>query len=138
MAKVTPILKISERDLEKLIIDWLESRRCSVRNNRTAGIPSRKYGITRNPNKGCPDLTVCIHPEGKMFEIEVKIKGNKPTPEQLEELRKTHCAGGIAIVAYSLEDVVQAYDNFKKEAKHCKHGKLNNDYCMPCGRINGG
>ncbi len=113
MSEVTPALKMSEADLEKLIIDWLESRRCSVTNNRTAGIPSRKYGITRNPNKGCPDLTVCIHPEGKMFHIEVKIKGRKATPEQLEKLRETRCAGGLAIVAYSLEDVIEEYEKFK-------------------------
>ncbi len=53
---------------------------------------------------GTADITGCSR-EGKFLAIEAKIKPNKPTELQeayLEEIRKR---GGIAIVAYSLDDI---------------------------------
>lgn len=53
---------------------------------------------------GTADITGCSK-DGKFIAIECKIKPNKPTQLQeayLEEIRKR---GGIAIVAYSLDDV---------------------------------
>lgn len=42
---------------------------------------------------------------GKPLAIEVKMKGNKPTEKQKEYLARFKKEGGIAFVAYSLEDV---------------------------------
>ena len=40
--------------------------------------------------------------------VEVKAEGKKPTPEQAAFLQHVRDAGGIAIVAYSTEDVINA------------------------------
>ena len=48
--------------------------------------------------------------------------------------------------SFSLKaDVVIAWNTRKwntrkepHETLYCEHGKLKNDYCLPCGRINGG
>ena len=53
---------------------------------------------------GVPDVIAC-GPEGKFVAVEVKFGKNKPSKLQeynLEQIRKNK---GIAIVAYSLEDV---------------------------------
>ncbi len=52
---------------------------------------------------GISDILCCRH--GIFIAIEVKKKPNRPTPLQLEFLRKVSDAGGIGIVAYSVEDV---------------------------------
>lgn len=57
---------------------------------------------------GIADLLVCY--EGRFVAIEVKRPGCKPTPLQsafLESIRRT---GGIAFVAFSVDDVVRELD----------------------------
>lgn len=56
--------------------------------------------------KGVPDILACS-PTGQFVAIEVKAakgKASKLQEYHLNEIRKT---GGIAILAYSLEDVVK-------------------------------
>ncbi len=45
---------------------------------------------------------------GRFLAIEVKRKGNKPTDDQRAFLERVDKEGGIAIVAYSVDDVVNA------------------------------
>lgn len=49
--------------------------------------------------------------KGRMLAIEVKNKGNKPSPAQKEFLDNVNHHGGIGFVAYNLEDVIE---NLKK------------------------
>jgi hypothetical protein len=42
---------------------------------------------------------------GRFIAIEVKHGKNKPTPAQEEFLREVKSRGGVALVAYSLNDV---------------------------------
>ncbi len=109
-------IKLLEKDIQKLIVGWLESKGCQVRKNHTTGIPDGKGGFRKNATKGKPDLTATIKPEGKLFDIEVKRPGNKASPEQLEFLEATKMAGGLAMVAFSLEEVQKAYFDFKLPA----------------------
>ena len=53
--------------------------------------------------RGIPDRIACIR--GTMVAIEVKSRGKKPTNFQLIQLEACRQAGGVAILAYSLEDV---------------------------------
>lgn len=53
--------------------------------------------------KGIPDLMGIWR--GRGFGVEVKVLPDKPTPWQERELAALTDAGGLAIVAYSLEDV---------------------------------
>ena len=74
---------------------------------------SKGYYVLNMPGssqqrKGTPDLIVCIN--GTFWGIELKCKGNKPSPLQLHALKEIDNAGGIGIVLY--ED---QFDSFKKK-----------------------
>ena len=45
--------------------------------------------------------------KGRFLAIEIKKPGGKPTPDQLKFLRYVREEGGIAFVAYSVDDVVR-------------------------------
>jgi len=54
--------------------------------------------------KGIPDIIACVN--GKFLAIEVKSKGGKPTKLQEYNIEQIRKSGGSAIVAYSVEDVL--------------------------------
>ncbi len=64
---------------------------------KIAGGPYQKPGIS--------DLLVCG--EGKFIAIEVKKPGGRISPLQEQFLNDVRAAGGIAFVAYSIDDVVR-------------------------------
>jgi Holliday junction resolvase len=55
---------------------------------------------------GLPDLIVCHH--GEYIGVEVKMPGNKPSKVQEHVHRQIKAAGGRVIVAYSVQDVLDA------------------------------
>ena len=55
---------------------------------------------------GEPDLTV-LCPNGKTVWLEVKIKPNKPTKEQLAFIKRVTEMGHTAAVVYSVEEAVK-------------------------------
>lgn len=55
---------------------------------------------------GEPDLTV-LCPNGKTVWLEVKVKPNKPTKEQLAFIKRATEMGHIAAVVYSVEEAVK-------------------------------
>ena len=57
--------------------------------------------------KGTPDLIVCIN--GAFYGIELKCKGNRPSPLQLHALEEINKAGGHGIVLYENQ-----WEEFKK------------------------
>lgn len=62
--------------------------------------------------RGVPDLTGCIyHPHGggRFFAIEVKGPRGRVTKHQAQHLEAVQKAGGIAVVARSLDDVLAAF-----------------------------
>jgi predicted component of type VI protein secretion system len=54
---------------------------------------------------GCAD-NVGMMPDGRMFQIEGKSKNDDPSPAQLDNLKTINDNGGIGILAYSLDDVI--------------------------------
>jgi Holliday junction resolvase len=54
---------------------------------------------------GVPDIVCCY--KGRFYGIEVKVGRNKASALQLANLRQIAEAGGIGILAYSLDDVVK-------------------------------
>ena len=54
---------------------------------------------------GVPDIIACLN--GKFYGIEVKIGNNKPSALQIANLKAIDKAGGIGILAYSLDDVIK-------------------------------
>ena len=53
---------------------------------------------------GIPDIIGCL-PRGLMFAVELKVRPNKATRLQEHVINRIRRAGGIAGVAYSVDDV---------------------------------
>lgn len=82
---------MKEQDIQRKIIKFLESRGvwcCKVITATRAGIP---------------DIICCI--DSKLVAIEAKRHGGHPTALQQYELEKIVKAGGVGIVAHSVEEV---------------------------------
>jgi hypothetical protein len=75
---------------------------CYPRIVQIGQIPGRK-----NISKGLSDIVLCYR--GRTWWIEVKRKGERPSPEQSEFIELWNRAAGSeqAFVAYSLEDVMR-------------------------------
>ena len=103
---------MSEQDLQNAILDWLHIHRAwAIRVNSGFMKIEDAKGRTRvfkGAPAGTPDI-IGIWPGGLGFAIECKLKGNKPTPKQAETLESIQTAGGLTIVAYSLDDVIHAF-----------------------------
>lgn len=63
-----------------------------------------KFGVC---NPGGSDLIGFRKSDGKFIGIEVKVPGKKPTPEQLKFIAAVRKSGGLAGVAYSVEDALK-------------------------------
>lgn len=99
---------MKETHLVNQIIQYLNYKGHYVQrtNSGRIRIPGKngQQRLIRMAQAGTSDITGCSK-DGRFIAIECKIKPNKPTELQeayLEEIRKR---GGIAIVAYSFEDI---------------------------------
>ena len=54
--------------------------------------------------RGTPDILAVI--SGKFVSIEVKAPGGKASKLQIAQLKRIEAAGGVAILAESLEEVI--------------------------------
>ncbi len=69
-------------------------------------IPGNQRRVFRGAPAGTADIIACI--KGRYVAIECKLPGNKPTLPQQMYLKMVTDAGGVAVVAYSLDDVINA------------------------------
>lgn len=96
---------MEEHEIQKQIIDYLLLRGVvllrinSISRGHTRAVTRCGQG---NAN-GCADLIGSY--KGRFLAVEVKKWGGKPTPEQTSFLDEIRASGGIAILAYSVEDV---------------------------------
>lgn len=83
---------MSEQKLQSKVLKWLKDN----------GYYSVKVVLaTKN---GVPDIIGCT-PEGKFFAIELKVGYNKASKLQEWNIKEIKQRGGIAFVAYSLDEV---------------------------------
>ena len=97
----------TESQIQKSILEWLRWHKFFVwRNNSGMQVlPGKdKYYVVRQGIKGSSDI-IGILPGGQFLAIEVKRPGNKPTPDQDAFMEKINTLGGVAFVAYSIDDV---------------------------------
>ena len=113
----------SEAEVQRAILDYLRTVpgvyafRCNSRVVRMPGAGGRER-LVRFGVKGLPDILAwrsrvfpgALHlgPIAQWLAVEVKRSGAKPRPEQVAFLDLLRRAGGIAVVASSVEDVVSA------------------------------
>lgn len=98
-----------EKDIVNAILQYLQLKKIFAWRNNSGMIfgkdeKGRTYAHRMGP-KGSPDI-IGIMSDGRFLGIEVKVPGNKPTDEQSEFLEEIQKRGGIAFVAYSVDDVI--------------------------------
>ncbi|NCX94329.1 MAG: VRR-NUC domain-containing protein [Gammaproteobacteria bacterium] len=98
--------KPNETSEVKVILDYLErfTKFVCWRQNQGAMKLDTRY-IRFSYRDGISDI-IGIAPDGRFVAIEVKRPGKKPTPTQAEFLEMIRRQGGIAIVATSLQSVI--------------------------------
>jgi hypothetical protein len=102
----------SEQEIQKTIIDYLRIKQYVVFKHHSTGSTIRggKPVFFAYGEKGISDIIACST-DGRFVAIEVKKKGGKPSQEQLEFLARVKDKRGIAILAYSLQDVLDVFEN---------------------------
>lgn len=114
-------LTISERDIERSILIWLNYQpKTKAWKNKSTGTydPIKKcFRKSHDPfsQKGTSDIIGISN--GKMVCIEVKSAKGRLTPEQQAFLSEMTNLGAIAIVARSLTDVIQALPSGQQSLK---------------------
>lgn len=102
---------MKETQLVRQVKEYLNYRGHLV-DRTNSGVMRAEYkgrvNVVRLAKAGTADITGCSKKEmgGKFLAIECKIKPNKPTQLQEDYLNEIRKRGGIALVAYSLEDVI--------------------------------
>jgi Holliday junction resolvase len=86
---------VTESELQTIILKYL----------KTLGY-FRKVMVANN--SGTPDIVGCIG--GRFIAIEVKAKTGKVTELQKHNIKLIQDSGGLALIAYSLNDVIEFLD----------------------------
>lgn len=113
-------MKLSEKQIENGILNYLGWRRIFAWKNQSVGIYDVAKGVYRKPRsphhkKGVSDI-IGIYKNRPLF-IEVKRPGGKVSDEQLLFLTEAAKNGAIAILATSVDDVAKELDFFDKAHK---------------------
>ena len=109
MGTVKPLF---EKDIKRDIVRYLKIQGAFVWVNVSAGIWDPKKGFFRKQNgygmlNGVSDILGIY--KGLFIAIEVKRKPNKATQEQEFFLSEVNRNGGVGMVAYCLEDVIERF-----------------------------
>ncbi|WP_302121808.1 VRR-NUC domain-containing protein [Acidaminococcus fermentans] len=99
---------MTETDLMHEIEIALSERGCYVERINVGKVQTKdgRWFSTGAP-KGRPDLSGFLPTTGRMFFIEVKVKPNKPTEDQLNFIHMAKSSGALACVAYSVDDAMK-------------------------------
>lgn len=109
---------LSEKDIQKSILDYLRLKKyVAFKHHSTgSGVRNGQTFFFAHSEKGISDIIGCSK-EGRFIAIEVKKPGGKPSEEQLEFLEGVRQCGGIAILAYSLDDVIGKVDDARESTR---------------------
>lgn len=94
------------------IIRFLSLKKYNVWRQNTVGIYDQQRGVFRkntNTKKGVSDI-IGFDQNGRFVAVEVKVGKDKLSEEQTQFLKDVQAAGGIAIVAHSLEDFLTKFE----------------------------
>ena len=100
--------------MQKSILDWLEYQKdCLVVRFSAIGVPLPDGGFRPLRRKGVSDLLVCCR--GQFLAIECKREiGGRVSEEQKRFLHDVTVAGGSAMIARRLEDVIERINLLRK------------------------
>lgn len=109
-------LEPAEADIQRAIMDYLRvCKRVGFAWRNNSGAAKSSYTDARGKTKerfvrfGCKGSSDIIGwtADGRFLAIECKTSKGRITPDQREFLRKVRAAGGVAILARSVDDVVE-------------------------------
>lgn len=110
MASFSSSPELSEAQIQNQILDYLTKKGYTCWRQNTAGIYNQQGGFYRKPSKyhvnGVSDIIVLS--EGKAYFIEVKSHSGRQEPDQVLFQKFVERAGCEYILAYCLEDVMEA------------------------------
>jgi len=101
---------MSETSLNRALLQYLRyhPKVADVWRNNTGGahLPGRggKQQFVKFSRPGISDILGFLK-DGRFLAVEGKVGRNKPTPAQEEFIRRVRAAGGVGIIAYSVDDV---------------------------------
>lgn len=110
---------ISEKLIEKSILQWLSVKGIKAWKNHSVGIFDPRQGQFRAirgqfTQKGTADI-LGILPDGKFLAIEVKSEKGRVTDEQAQFIDDILHRNGFAIIARSLDEVIAAVTAYLDE-----------------------
>lgn len=95
-----------ETELQKAILDLLAHiPNCYAFRSGSGLIKTEAGNYFRTGKKGCPDIIACL--KGRWIGIECKVGKNKLSPFQKQAQEDIEKAGGIYLIAYSLDEVIE-------------------------------
>ena len=101
-------MKQSEKELQSAIIEYLTLNSIFHWRQNTGAFVAEYKGKKRIVRFGVPGISDILGVQrGRLFAIEVKARGGKLTYLQENFLKNVSDHGGIAIVARSLDDVIE-------------------------------
>lgn len=98
---------MKEQDIQRQILDYLRLKKIWCRKISTIGIRKENGSYIPSQSKGMSDI-IGILPGGRFLAIEVKKPKGILSPAQKEFLDSVKAEGGLAIVAYSLDNIIEA------------------------------
>ena len=102
-------MKVKEQTIVNQIIAYLKLNGYFVWRQNTGAMKLDNRFIQFG-FKGISDI-IGMTPSGRFIAIECKVKGNKPTQFQTDFLEGVVEHGGIAILAYSLDEVISELES---------------------------
>ena len=96
---------MTETDIQSQMLGYLKLR-CSVVARINAGMARRRGSWVHLAPEGWSDIIGMLW-DGRFLAVEVKRPGKTRTPEQIEFQDQVARGGGVAIVAESLEELVE-------------------------------
>lgn len=65
----------------------------------------KEHGCLLSSKRGVPDVLLCCN--GRFVAVELKVDGNQPTAEQVEQMRQIASAGGIVGAAWTRDEYAE-------------------------------
>lgn len=93
-----------EKDIQRAILEYLHLKKYFCWRNNTGGFKDSRNHFYQFGFIGSGDIFGLL-PTGRFFSIEVKRPGSLPTSQQIQFMKEVNRNGGLAFVAYSVEDV---------------------------------
>ena len=99
-----------ERDLKKLIIDYLEAKRYFFYRQNSGAFQTKSGGFYKFASMtGLPDIVIVK--DGQYIGVEIKAGKNKLSPAQFDFGEKLVKAGGKYLIVRSLDDLERELNN---------------------------